>query len=69
MSSAIKVVKRKDRGAAVSSSDGKALSVERSGKSEIVQTVKNWVNESRQRRHAEAELALQFIRGCAFRQS
>jgi len=66
MSAAIKVVKRKDRGAAVSPSSETA---ERSGKSEIVQTVKNWINESRQRRHTEAELALQFIRGFEFHRS
>ena len=66
MGSAIKIVKRKDRREAVSPSMGTG---ERSGKSEIVQTVKNWISESRNRRHAEAELALQFMRGPEFRQS
>ena len=62
MSSAIKVVKRKDREAAVASS-GAASSVEQSGGREIVQTVKTWIAEARDRRQAEADLAIQLMRG------
>ena len=69
MSSAIKVVKRKDRGMVASSCNADALSVAHSSKSEIVQTVKTWINEARERRQAETQLALQLMRGPKFRES
>src|SRR5262245_32955760 len=63
MSSAIKVVKRKDREAIVESRSTDASSAEQIGKREIVQTVKTWIAETRDRRQAERDLALQFMRG------
>ncbi len=52
-----------------SSGTSDEMSVTQSSKSEIVRTVKTWIVESRERRQAEAELALQFIRGPEFRES
>ena len=63
MSSAIKVVKRKDWEASAPSRAAGASSVEECGTGEFVRSVKTWVAESRGNRQAEAKLALQFIRG------
>src|SRR5215471_20034810 len=63
MSSAIKIVKRKDREVVVVSDGAVSLSVEQGGRREIVRTVKTWIIESRERRQAEAKLSFQFIRG------
>jgi len=63
MSSAIKVVKRKDWEASAPSRAAGASSVEECGTAEFVRGVKTWVAESRGSRQAEAKLAVQFIRG------
>jgi outer membrane protein TolC len=62
-SSAIKVVKRKDREAAARLCTADVSSAERSSTLEIVQTVKSWMAETRLRRQTEAKLAIQFMRG------
>src|SRR5262245_52899813 len=61
-SSAIKIVKRKDRESSAQVCTPDASSEERSGQREIVRTVKTWMAESRKRRQEEAKLALQFMR-------
>jgi hypothetical protein len=63
MSSAIQVVKRKDREPSTPSCTANASSVGRLGSREIVRTVKTWMDESRDLKQAEAKLAFQFIRG------
>src|ERR1041384_8293520 len=63
MSSAIKVVKRDQRKAAAPAQIAQDSSEERQHKREIVSTVKSWIAESRDRRRAEAQLALQFVQG------
>src|SRR5262249_1378920 len=62
-SSAIKVVKCKDREASARLCTPNASSAEGSGRRETVRTVKAWMAEARIRRQTEAKLALQFIRG------
>lgn len=63
MRSAIKVVKRKDRQAVFASCSADTPSVKQGGRREIVRTVKSWIAEARDRRRAEADLALQLMRG------
>jgi outer membrane protein TolC len=63
MSSAIKVVKRKDREPSTPSCTANASSVGRRGRCEIVRTVKTWMAESRDLKQAQAKLAFQFTRG------
>ena len=63
MSSAIKVVKRKDWEASAPSRAAGVSSVEECGTGEFVRSVKTWVAESRGSRQVETKLALQFIRG------
>src|ERR1700752_565614 len=60
-SSAIKIVKRKDREAAARLCTADASSEEKSGTREIVRTAKTWMTESRIRRQEEAQMAIQFI--------
>ena len=62
MSAVIRIIKRADKADA----DTAPAAVEsrlRSANSEIVSTVKYWIAESRERRQAQAKLAVQFIRG------
>src|ERR1051325_7992252 len=63
MSSAIKVVKRDQRKAAAPGQIAQDSSGDRQNSREIVNTVKSWIAESRDRRRAEAQLALQFVQG------
>jgi outer membrane protein TolC len=63
MSSAIKVVKRKDREPSPPACAVGTTGIENCSKGEIVRRVKTWVAESRSSRQAEAKLALQFLRG------
>jgi outer membrane protein TolC len=63
MRSAIKVVKRKDRQAVFASCSADTPSVKNRGRREIVEAVKSWIAEARDRRQAEADLAFQLMRG------
>src|ERR1700759_5517926 len=62
MNSVIRIVKRGERAVANTSRPAAASTPAQSGASPIVRTLKDWIEESRERRRAEADYALGLIR-------